>query len=688
MNSRSNDQTERKDQATSRRHPHLPLQVYDFVILLAVVVLLLVFNPSNVGKLQLLSILIHLVMVSVCVFLCRTIGGIYKQIWRYSSPFSYIRLIIADFFAGVLYQLFNQFVPQLLKDVVTIEKIEFVRTFSIISSSLLLAVAIRLLYQFLYEYLNKSDRSLPFVRGLALILTGLSINKKASSGDLEDGVKNTKIRIAIVGAGRVGVMLAEELTKNSRSSYIPCCFVDIDRSKIGREILGLPVFGGDDDVTDKLLELSVQEIVFALPSVEPEHVKELYEYYKQTGCRVKIYDYPVMQTADKSKRQMREFDIEELLFRKPIKVNNDKTSDYYKNKVVLITGGGGSIGSELCRQIARMEPKSLVILDVYENGAYDIQQELRIAHGGKLNLCVEIVSVCDREGVEKVIAHHKPNVILHAAAHKHVPLMERNSCEAIKNNVFGTLNVVELAEKYNVERLIMVSTDKAVNPTNVMGATKRVCEMIVQSHSLTSKTTTFSATRFGNVLGSSASVVPLFKRQIMNGGPVTVTDKRIIRYFMTIPEASQLVLQSGAMAKNGELFVLDMGKSIRILELAETMIRLSGFEPYRDIDIIETGLRPGEKLYEELLIRTEELDKTENSLIFIERDTPLSADELNEKLDILREAIDTYDDKLAKDALMRVVPTYHDPKSVNTDADTEKRMAKLSAEPEMAVVCK
>ncbi len=688
MNSRSNDQTERKDQATSRRHPHLPLQVYDFVILLAVVLFLLGFNPSSVEKMQPLSVAIHLLMASICVFVCRTIGGIYKQIWRYSSPFSYIRLIIADFFAGAMYQILNQLVPEILKQAVRIEKIEFVRAFLVISSNLLLSVAIRLLYQFFYEYLNKSDKALPFLRGLALVLTGLPIDKKSSKDDSADDTNNTKIRIAIVGAGRVGVALAEELIKNPRASYVPCCFVDTDRSKIGREILGLPVFGGDENVTPELLKLSVQEIVFALPNVEPEYVKDLYEYYKQTGCRVKIYDYPVMHTADKSKRQMREFDIEELLFRKPIKVNNDKTSDYYRDKVVLITGGGGSIGSELCRQIARMEPKSLVILDVYENGAYDIQQELRIAYGGKLNLCVEIVSVCDKEGVEKVISHHRPNIILHAAAHKHVPLMERNSCEAIKNNVFGTLNVVELAEKYEVERLIMVSTDKAVNPTNVMGATKRVCEMIVQSHSLTSKTTTFSATRFGNVLGSSASVVPLFKRQIMNGGPVTVTDKRIIRYFMTIPEASQLVLQSGAMAKNGELFVLDMGKSIRILELAETMIRLSGFEPYRDIDIIETGLRPGEKLYEELLIRTEELDKTENSLIFIERDIPLSADELKEKLDVLREAVDTYDDKLAKEALMRVVPTYHDPKSVNADVNTEKRMAKLSAEPEMAVSCK
>ena len=299
-----------------------------------------------------------------------------------------------------------------------------------------------------------------------------------------------------------------------------------------------------------------------------------------------------------------------MLFRKPIEVADEKTGAFYRGKVVLITGGGGSIGSELCRQIAKMQPRRLVILDVYENGAYDVQQELKIAYGDALDLRVEILSVCNREALEQIFATYRPDVVLHAAAHKHVPLMEHNCCEAIENNVFGTLNTVELSEKYGVGRFMMVSTDKAVNPTNVMGATKRMCEMIVQSHSRTSTTTTFSATRFGNVLGSAGSVIPLFRRQIMNGGPITVTDKRIIRYFMTIPEASQLVLQSGAMAKNGELFVLDMGRPVKILDLAENMVRLSGYEPYRDIDIIETGLRPGEKLYEELLVKTEELGKT------------------------------------------------------------------------------
>ena len=314
-----------------------------------------------------------------------------------------------------------------------------------------------------------------------------------------------------------------------------------------------------------------------------------------------------------------------------------------------------------------MNPKQIVVLDIYENGAYDIQQELRIVYGEKLNLAVEIVSVCNFAGLERVFSTYRPDVVICAAAHKHVPLMEHNCCEAVENNIFGTLNTVELAEKYGAERVMMVSTDKAVNPTNIMGATKRVCEMIVQSHSKSSNTTTYSATRFGNVLGSAGSVIPLFKKQILAGGPVTLTDRRIIRYFMTIPEASQLVLQSGAMAKNGELFVLDMGQPVKILDLAENMIKLSGFEPYKDIDIIETGLRPGEKLYEELLVRSEELDRTSNELIFIERDQPITKDQLDRCIEILREALKTGDDKQVRAALHKVVPTFRQPEEVNVE---------------------
>ena len=355
--------------------------------------------------------------------------------------------------------------------------------------------------------------------------------------------------------------------------------------------------------------------------------------------------------------------LESLLCRSEKSFLTEKTISWYSGKNVLVTGGGGSIGSELVRQIAKCNPARLVILDVYENGAYDVQQELIIQYGNKLNCRIEIVNICDKEKIEKILREHTPDIILHAAAHKHVPLMERNVCEAVTNNVFGTLNLVEACEKYGVKRFIMVSTDKAVNPTNVMGATKRLCEMIVQSRSGTG--TSFSATRFGNVLGSNGSVIPLFKRQIANGGPVTITDKRIIRYFMTIPEATQLVMTSGAMASNGEVYVLDMGKPVRILELAEKMIKLSGLEPYKDIAIIETGLRPGEKLYEELLIKTEELDSTENNMIFVERDTPISGEMIEHKLKKLRIALRTQSNRIVKRALMDVVPTYHTAEEIN-----------------------
>ena len=397
--------------------------------------------------------------------------------------------------------------------------------------------------------------------------------------------------------------------------------------------------------------------------------RELYAAYSEAGYKIKVYDYPIMQTAEK-KRYLRDFDIEELLFRKPIAIANEKTDAFYRDKVILITGGGGSIGSELCRQLAKMGPKQIIILDIYENGAYDVQQELKIAYGDKLNLQIEICSITHRKALERVFETYRPQIVINAAAHKHVPLMESNCVEAVYNNVFGTKNLVDLCEEYGVARFMMVSTDKAVNPTNVMGATKRMCEMIVGSASVWG-TATYSSTRFGNVLGSAGSVIPLFKRQIAGGGPITLTDKRIIRYFMTIPEASQLVLESGAMAKNGELFVLDMGQPVKILDLAESMIRLSGVS---GIEIVETGLRPGEKLYEELLVKTEELDKTENSLIFIEKDTPLPREELERRLEILKNAVDTGSNEAVRRALKQVVPTYRSPEEVNARAEQAAEM--------------
>ncbi len=360
---------------------------------------------------------------------------------------------------------------------------------------------------------------------------------------------------------------------------------------------------------------------------------------------------------------------EALLFRTPIDMTDGKTSAYYRDKVILITGGGGSIGSELCRQLAAMSPRQIVILDIYENGAYDVQQELKMLYGQTPDLRVEICSVTNRARMAGVFAEYRPHIVIHAAAHKHVPLMEKNCIEAIENNVFGTRNLVELCEEYGAQRFLMVSTDKAVNPTNVMGATKRMCEMIVLNAGIHG-CVKYSATRFGNVLDSAGSVIPLFRKQLAHGGPITLTDRRITRYFMTAAEASRLVLQSGAMAKNGELFVLDMGQPVKILDLAEQMIRMSGLD---GIEIVETGLRPGEKLYEELLVKTGELDKTDNSLIFIERDQPLTDEDISARLELLQTACRSGDEAAARAALMRAVPTYHPPEEVNAAA--AKRMA-------------
>lgn len=563
--------------------------------------------------------------------------------WRYGGVKCYIRLICTDSIAFLLYLCLELLLP--------VQKITFERMLSLACMNLLGAMTLRLMYHYTYKYANLNSFGGKCLSMLLRLFSGM---------ETENAKEIHKIKVAIIGAGRVGVSLAEELINNSKASYIPKVFIDINEEKVGRDIRGIPVWSEDEASLQRLRESEVQEIIFAIPSMDAYKKKTLYEYYKNAGYKLKVYDYPTMYVAG-GKRHLREFDIEELLFRKPLVVSDERTNKYYKDKVVLITGGGGSIGSELCRQLAKMEPKKIIILDIYENGAYNVQQELKIAYGNSLDLQIEICSITNRKALRTVFERHHPQIIINAAAHKHVPLMEHNCVEAIYNNVFGTQNLVELCEEYEAERFMMVSTDKAVNPTNVMGATKRMCEMIVQSASTHGKVK-YSATRFGNVLGSAGSVIPLFKRQIANGGPVTLTDKRIIRYFMTIPEASQLVLQSGAIANNGELFVLDMGQPVKILDLAENMIRLSGVQ---GVKIIETGLRPGEKLYEELLVNTEELDKTDNSLIFIERDKALSKEEIYKKIQTLRDACDTGDDLTAKEALRSVVPTFRRPEEVN-----------------------
>ena len=631
--------------------------IYDLIIMLGLDFVMVAFYVTT-SALSWQSVLLHAVVSAACVFAARGIGRIYQQIWRYGGIQCYIRLLLTDAAAFIVELLVEWPLAYLLN----VKAVSFARLLSLACMNLLAALAMRMMYRYAFKCGREDTRMGHFLRWLLRIFAGEDLVHRSVEAD-------QKIKIAIIGAGQVGVNLAEELMANANANYVPRCFVDCDPEKAGRSIHGIPVFMESEETLQQLRNHEVQEVVFAIPNISDEKKKNLYTLYINEGYKVKVYDFPVMQTAGK-KRYLREFDVEELLFRKPINISDTKTHAYYKGKVVLITGGGGSIGSELCRQLAKMNPRQIIILDIYENGAYDIQQELKIAYGKELDLQIEICSITNKQALRRVFERYHPQIVINAAAHKHVPLMEKNCVEAVYNNVFGTIHLVELCEEYNVERFMMVSTDKAVNPTNVMGATKRMCEMIVQSAS-TWGNVVYSATRFGNVLGSAGSVIPLFKRQIASGGPVTLTDKRIIRYFITIPEASQLVLQSGPMAKNGELFVLDMGQPVKILELAENMIRLSGAQ---GIEIRETGLRPGEKLYEELLVKTEELDKTENSLIFIEKDTPLPKKEIEQRIDQLRRAVESGIDEEVRRTLKRVVPTYHSPEEVNALAEQSEEM--------------
>lgn len=583
----------------------------------------------------------------VCIFVSRFIGKVYSQILRYGGIQVYIRLMGLDTIGFLFYFIISRVCP--------FANIPLIRMLAFVSTSLLGSLAIRMSYRYAFKTGTRSTSKGRFLLWILKIFGRI---------DNTDKNEKRKINVAILGAGNIGVSLAQELLTNKDAIYNPVCFIDVNQEKTGREIFNLQILDEDDkDIVQILNNLDVQEVIFTA-SLDNQKRQELYKTYKSAGCKVRVYDSPQMSHTNLgTKVRFRDFSVEELLFRRQQFVVDDRTKQYYKDKTILITGGGGSIGSEICRQLAKMQPNKLIVLDVYENGAYDVQQELRIKYKDTLQLQVEICSITDKKALERVFAAYKPQIVINAAAHKHVPLMEHNCIEAIQNNVFGCKNVIECCEKYGAERFMMVSTDKAVNPTNVMGATKRMCELLVQSASADpDNKVKYSATRFGNVLGSAGSVIPLFRKQIAQGGPVTITDKRIIRYFMTIPEASQLVLASGAMAHNGELFVLDMGEPVKILDLAESMIRLMGAQ---NIEIQEIGLRPGEKLYEELLIKTENLDKTDNSLIFIEHDTPLSAEEIEEELAKLREACATGDDNQAREALRKVVPTYHKPEEVN-----------------------
>lgn len=463
-------------------------------------------------------------------------------------------------------------------------------------------------------------------------------------------------KVMVIGAGEAGRTIIKEIVDSHFLNMKVCCVIDDDKNKQGRYINGVPIVGNRSVILQNVEKYGIDVIVLAMPSASLEQRKEILEICKMSGCELKTLPgmYQIID-GEINVSKLRNVEITDLLGREPIQVNLDEIMDYVENQVVLVTGGGGSIGSELCRQIAMYNPKQLIIFDIYENNAYEIQQEL-IRHYPHLNLKVLIGSVRNTHRIESVFCKYHPDIVYHAAAHKHVPLMEDSPNEAIKNNVFGTYKTAKAASEYGAKRFVLISTDKAVNPTNIMGASKRLCEMIVQSFDKLSKTE-FVAVRFGNVLGSNGSVIPLFEKQIAEGGPVTVTHKDIIRYFMTIPEAVSLVLQAGAYAKGGEIFVLEMGAPVKIDDMARNLIRLSGYTPDVDIKIEYTGLRPGEKLYEELLMAEEGMKDTANKLIHIGRPIEIDEEKFFDQLAELKEAC-YRDDEAIRDLVEEIVPTY------------------------------
>ena len=497
--------------------------------------------------------------------------------------------------------------------------------------SFCMTTGIRFSYRLLRFYVNRQDNSRP-----------------AAGRD----------RVMIIGAGRAGQTLIKEMLSSSKMNVQVCCIIDDNPNKKGRVLEGIPIVGNRYDIVDAVKKYDINRIVYAIPATTGKNRKDILNICKDTGCRMQtvpgVYQ---LVNGEVSVSKLRDVEITDLLGRAQVKVNNDEILAAIRGKTVLVTGGGGSIGSELCRQIAKSEPKKLVIFDIYENNAYEIQQELIRKYGDKLNLDVRIGSVRNTNRIRWMMDTYRPDIVFHAAAHKHVPLMEDSPNEAIKNNVIGTYKTAKAAARAGVKKFVLISTDKAVNPTNIMGASKRLCEMVVQMMNRKCPDTDFVAVRFGNVLGSNGSVIPLFKKQIAEGGPVTVTDKNIIRYFMTIPEAVSLVLQAAYYAKGGEIFVLDMGDPVKIDDMARNLIRLSGYEPDVDIMVEYTGLRPGEKLFEELLMDEEGLQETENELIHIGKPIEMDDEWFQEKLKELDQESRLEDGKI-KEIVAGIVPTY------------------------------
>lgn len=489
--------------------------------------------------------------------------------------------------------------------------------------------------------------------GGSRLLARVALQRQFGKGLFQGNFK----RILVIGGGDAGAMVIREYKNHTSLQSKPVAIIDDNKSKKGTSINGVPIVGQRQDIVEIVEKLRIDEIVISIPSANKAEIREIVNECKHTKAKIKIVPgiYELID-GTVSIKNIRDIDIKDILGRDEVKLDITQITEYIEGKVIIVTGAGGSIGSELCRQIASFKPRRLVLLDIYENGVFGLDNELKAKYED-LDILVKVASVRDRQELEEIMKTIKPDVVFHAAAHKHVPLMEANPKAAFKNNVIGTLNLAEVADMVGVKRFVMISTDKAVNPTNIMGATKRICEMIIQSMDKKSKTE-FVAVRFGNVLESNGSVVPIFKRQVKDGGPLTVTHPEITRYFMTIPEASQLVLQAGSMAKGGEIFILDMGEPVKILNLAEDIIRLSGYEPYKDIKIEFTGLRPGEKLYEELLLDEEGITETFHNKIHIARPFKIDYLELNESIQYIKDRLVVLDNDDIKTEVGKLVPTY------------------------------
>ncbi len=635
---------------SSRTVRRIVLVAVDLVSLATAITLIFGVYPSSAMRLTVQTKFIHGLILAACIFFMRFVLRIYAQSWRYANESAYLTFVAADSIGGALYFL--------ISNTFMVWKISAIHTLAVVAIGLIFTLSTR----FIYQWLRTEERG-----------SRHWFRRKRDRGESE---RRVRTRVGIVGASGMGVQLAQELLGDRGARYLPVCFFDNNPQKVGSYILGLKVFPEDDSVPLAAQKMNVDTFVIAIPYKDTAFLQKLFLFYKQFGHSVLIYDYPANRLlADGQPKSIREINIEDLLPREMVASLGAEKTENYRGATILVTGAGGSIGSELCRQLLGLQPERLVLLDIYENGVYDLYQELQ-AKSTSVQLDIEIASVRDRRKIDDIMARYRPQFVFHAAAHKHVPLMEHNPEEAVKNNVFGTYNVVCSAEEHGVGRFIMVSTDKAVNPTNIMGASKRLCEMIIQSRK--DSGTAFVAVRFGNVLNSNGSVIPLFMRQIAQGGPVTVTDKKVVRYFMMIPEAAQLVLQTGCRAERGDIYVLNMGSPVRILDLAENLIRLSGLVPYEDVDIVEIGLRPGEKLYEEILVQEDQMKQTEDRRIFIEHESGPDRQEVDEKLALLTRALDSGSEEELRRAVRAAVPTYCDAEEVNRNADNAREMRILS----------